>query len=43
MKQLIFLPRNTQKYTENIYRIFRGVPCNSVVKVLQAVVFLLFL
>ncbi|WP_419852267.1 iron-siderophore ABC transporter substrate-binding protein [Actinobacillus pleuropneumoniae] len=42
MKQLIFLPRNTQKYTENIYRIFRGVPCNSVVKTLQAVVFLLF-
>ena len=42
MKRLIFLPRNTQKNTESIYRIFREGSCNSVVKTLQAVVFLLF-
>ncbi|SUU48643.1 ferrichrome-binding periplasmic protein [Actinobacillus ureae] len=42
MKHLIFLPRNTQKNTENIYRIFCGIPRNSVVKTLQAVVFTLF-
>ena len=41
MKRLIFLPRNTQKNTENIYRIFRELPCFSVVKTL-AVIFGLF-